>query len=330
MPNGDWFFKFMHDIATSGTWAKLPPAAKAVYPILGIHTDGAFKAVSPSIARIAKLAGLSRSSTIRALADLEAHGLIRRYSGRSHRSGQASRPNMYDFTFDYPGSRVTPSVVAAARQQAQQPSLDTCPTRPDAPDTPPSVTGDTPLVSPVTHPLVSPMTHPLVSRVTHEQESLEQREKQQQERPSVQVSVTLNQEQSPAATAAAAFEILRKYFDEEAAQHLAAKYPPDYIRQRVDLVERRARSHPLRNKPGYLRRALEDGWNPAPTEADTDHFRDLLASVRKGKLREALVAGEPWRAGVTADQRAIFLTHMTTGAQMRLNGWDDCHGIKWR
>jgi hypothetical protein len=293
MPEHDWFFKFMCELGTSGTWARLSKAAKAVYPMLGIHTDGSFKPVYPSLPRLMKLTGLSRQGVLDGLCDLEARGLIRRRSGKSNRQGQGNRQNIYEFAFEYPGSTlVHPLDKGLSTHQT------------------------TPLSTPLPSPC--PPTRP-------EQESAQQEPLQQQ--PTINLNLTLRQDES---VAAAAIELLRRYFDEAAARHIAAKYPPDYIREKIDLVERRARSNRLRNKPGYLRRALEDGWRRGSTEATADQFEQLVASIRRGAVREAIIGEVPWRAGITADQRAIYLTHMTTGAQMRLNDWDECRAVKWR
>lgn len=293
MAERDWFFKFMCDLGTSGIWAKLSKAAKAVYPMLGIHTDGSFKPVYPSLPRLMKLTGLSRQGVLDGLADLEAHGLIRRRSGRSRRRGRANTRNIYEFTFQYPGSALV---------QPLDQGLSTHQT--------------TPLST--SHIPPCPPTSP-------EQESPQREQPQQQ--PTINLNLTVRQDDS---LAAAAIDLLRRYFDERAARHIAAKYPPDYIREKIALVEQRARGNRLRNKPGYLRRALEDGWRRSATEEAADQFGQLLASVRQGKVREAIIGGVPWRAGITADQRAIYLTHMTSGAQMRLNSWDDCRDLTWR
>ncbi|HUT37380.1 MAG TPA: helix-turn-helix domain-containing protein [Planctomycetota bacterium] len=291
MGESDWFFKFMCELGTSGIWAKLSKAAKAVYPMLGIHTDGSFKPVYPSIPRLIKLTGLSKKGVEDGLRDLEANSLIRRRSGKSHKRGQANRPNIYEFAFEYAGSTLGYSVGKGLA--TQQPS---------------------PLASQVPTPF--PPSSP-------ELES-EQPDRQQQ---TINLNLTLRQDES---VAAAAIQLLREYFDEKAAQHFASIYPADYIRKKVDLVERRARANRLRNKPAYLRRALEGGWEPAAPEVENDRFEQLVTSIRQGDTREAVIGDVAWRAGVTADQRAVYLTHMTTGAQMRLKSWDDCRDLQWR
>ena len=108
------------------------------------------------------------------------------------------------------------------------------------------------------------------------------------------------------------------------------KFPADYIREKVELVERRSRRKRVRNKPGYLRRALEDGWTAPPAERDAEHFDRLVGAIQRGEVREGLVGGMSWRAGITADGKAIYLTHMTTGAQIRLESWDECGKIDWQ
>ena len=295
MGENDWFFKFMCELGTSGTWASLSKAAKAVYPMLGIHTDGSFKPVYPSLPRLMKLTGLSRQGVLDGLTDLEAHGLIRRRSGKSAKRGAGNRANIYEFAFEYTGSTLVHPLDKGLSIQQTTPLS----TRTPSPCLPTSL----------------------------EQESAQRDQYQQQQQPTINLNLTLRQDES---IAAAAIELLRKYFDEAAAKHIAAKYPPDYIREKVDLVERRAQGSRLRNKPGYLRRALEDGWTRATSEATVDEFQQLVASIRQGAVREAVIGEIPWRAGITSDHRAIYLTHMTTGAQMRLNDWDDCREVRWR
>jgi len=294
MAERDWFFKFMCDLGTSGVWAKLSKAAKAVYPMLGIHTDGTFKPVYPSIPRLVALTGLSKKGVEDGLRDLEAHGLIRRRSGKSHRRGQGNRPNIYEFAFEYAGSAL--AYPGGKGLATHQPSP------------------------------LAPGPAPPWQRSSPEQESGEP-EPTQQQQPAIHLNVTLQQDER---VAAAALELLRRYFDDKAAQRLASKYPADYIREKVSLVERRARDSRLRNKPGYLRRALEDGWRPSAPDAESERFEQLLASIRRGEVREALIGDVAWRAGVTSDQRAIYLTHMTSGAQMRLHEWADCRSLTWR
>jgi len=282
----------MCELGTSGVWAKLSKAAKAVYPMLGIHTDGSFKPVYPSLPRLTKLSGLSRQGVLDGLRDLEAHGLIHRRSGKSSRRGTGNRPNIYEFAFEYSGSTLVHPLDKGLSTQQTSP-LSTRKSPPRLPSGP-------------------------------EQESVE-RESQQQ--PTINLNLTVHHDES---IAAATFELLRKYFDDQAARQVAAQYPADYIREKVDFVERRARGNRLRNKPGYLRRALQDGWSPTAREADGDRFLELVGSIREGKVREALIDKVAWRAGVTANHRAVFLTHMTSGAEKRLECWDDCRGVAWR
>jgi len=286
----DWFFKFMRELGTSGVWARLSKAAKAIYPMLGIHTDGTFKPVYPSLHTLMQLSGLSKKGVEDGLRNLEAHGLIVRRSGKSRRAGEPNRPNIYEFAFAYPGSRLGYLVGKPLTTQ---------------------------------EPRALATKQPSASHAIRPEQELIEKEQQQH----IHLNLTLQQDNS---LAAAAIELLRRYFDEKAAKHIAAKYPPDYIREKVDLVERRARRKRLRNKPGYLRRALEDGWGSSQAEREGDRFGELLDSIRDGKVREGLVGGVAWRAGVTADRRAIYLTHLTSGAQIRLGSWEECSEIEWR
>jgi len=292
MGESDWFFKFMRELGTSGLWARLSKAAKAVYPMLGIHTDGTFKPVYPSLPTLVKLSGLSKKGVEDGLRDLEHHGLIVRRSGKSHKAGQANRPNIYEFAFNYQGS--TLGYLIGKPLASREPS-----------------------------PLAT--QQPTPSRLGRAEQELTQQEQQQQQ--PIQLNITLQQNES---LAAAAIDLLRKYFDDKAAQHIASKYPPDYIREKIDLVERRARRGRLRNKPGYLRRALEDGWGVSGSERSADRFDELVGAIRAGGIRDGVIGGVPWRAGITADQRAIYLTHLTSGAQMRITSWEDCRDVKWQ
>ncbi|MFP4058819.1 MAG: helix-turn-helix domain-containing protein [Candidatus Brocadiia bacterium] len=282
----------MRELGTSGVWARLSKAAKAVYPMLGIHTDGTFKPVYPSIPRLVELTGLSKKGVEDGLRDLEAKGLLVRRSGKSRRRGEPNRPNIYEFRFEYPGS--TLGYLVGKPLASQQPS---------------------PLA---THePSACPPSSP-------EQESIEREQQQQQP---IHLNITLQQDQR---LAAAAVDLLRQYFDEQAARRFAEKYPPDYIREKVELVEQRSRRSRLHNKSGYLRRALEDGWSPGEGERDAGQFAQLVSAIRRGEVGEGIVAGVSWRAGITADGKAVYLTHMTSGAQMRLESWEDCAEIDWR
>jgi hypothetical protein len=260
--------------------------------MLGIHTDGTFKPVYPSIPTLMKLTGMSKKGVDDGLRDLEKNGLIIRRSGKSHRRGAANRANIYEFAFTYAGS--TLGYLVGKPLATQEP-------------TPLPTAGQT-------------LSYP----GTREQES-NQREQQQQ--PTINLNLTLQQNES---VAAAALELLKKYFDENAARRIAARYPPDYIQKKVDLVERRARQGSLRNKPGYLRRALEDGWEVSLSEAESNRFAELATAVQAGRVREALIGGIAWRVGITSDRRAVYLTHLTSGSQMRLESWEDCRDIEWR
>lgn len=296
MGESDWFFKFMCELGTSGVWAKLSEAAKAIYPMLGIHTDGTFKPVFPSLTRLSKLTGLSRQGVLNGLRDLESHGLIVIRSGRSRTKGKGNRTNIYEFSFQYAGSTLVNLVDQPLSTSST--TLSTGQTTPGQP-----------------------------ARREQDRREQKEREQQQQEPRPIHLNLTLQQDQS---IAAAALDLLKRYFDEDAARRLAAQYPPDYIQEKINFVERRAKRSRLRNKPGYLRRALEDGWETPGAERDTDQFDELLQAVTTGDVRDALIGGVPWRAGVTADRKSIYLTHLTSGAQMRLNDWPDCQDIEWK
>jgi len=95
------FFKFMHDLVDSGTWAKLSVTAKTLYPVLCRFTNESFKPVWPGTEELLKLTGLkSKKSLQQAKKELIQAGLVDIISGTGRTSSR------YYFKFDYPGSRI--------------------------------------------------------------------------------------------------------------------------------------------------------------------------------------------------------------------------------
>ena len=97
------FFKFFQDLVLSGTWRKLTPSARTLYPVLAIHTDKNFSPVWPSLRRLKELSGLGNSGIASAIRSLQENGLIRVWSGK-HKDG--NRPNVYEFVFEYEGCQI--------------------------------------------------------------------------------------------------------------------------------------------------------------------------------------------------------------------------------
>lgn len=91
---------FLNDVIRSGVWSKLSGAAKAIYPIIGIHINQKTKDAFPSISLIERLSGLSRQSVIVGVQELVDVGLIIKIKG-----GPRS-PNKYCLSYNYNGSLI--------------------------------------------------------------------------------------------------------------------------------------------------------------------------------------------------------------------------------
>jgi len=98
------YFMFLRDVFESGSYAKLSPSAKSIYPVIGIHINRDGEAFL-SISRIEKLAGLSRHSVINGVKELVENGFIIKIKGNSLKS------NRFRVVFEYEGS-----VMVALRQ----------------------------------------------------------------------------------------------------------------------------------------------------------------------------------------------------------------------
>jgi hypothetical protein len=97
------YVRIMSDILDSGVWAKLSPAARALYPVLLRFTDYNFRYVWPNTETLLRLTGFrTKKSIVEAKKDLESNGLIHTVSG----SGRTS--TRFYFRFDYEGSKITP------------------------------------------------------------------------------------------------------------------------------------------------------------------------------------------------------------------------------
>ncbi|MCB1176961.1 MAG: helix-turn-helix domain-containing protein [Leptospiraceae bacterium] len=97
------FIKFMTDIIDSGAWANLSAGARTLYPVLLKFSDQNFKHVWPSTSTLMDLTGFkSKKSVIEAKKDLIKSGLIQVVPGNGHTTSR------YYFSFNYPGSKITP------------------------------------------------------------------------------------------------------------------------------------------------------------------------------------------------------------------------------
>ncbi|HMV34341.1 MAG TPA: helix-turn-helix domain-containing protein [Turneriella sp.] len=101
MDTNNMYLAIMSDILDSGTWAKLGPAAKALYPVLCKFSNHSFKPVWPGTDILLKLTGFKTKKSLQeGKRELVEAGLIHVVPGTGR------TPSYYYFRFDYPGSKV--------------------------------------------------------------------------------------------------------------------------------------------------------------------------------------------------------------------------------
>lgn len=101
MDTNNTYLTIMSDILDSGTWAKLGPAAKALYPVLCKFSNHSFKPVWPGTDVLLRLTGFKTKKSLQeAKRELVEAGLIHVVPGTGR------TPSYYYFRFDYPGSKV--------------------------------------------------------------------------------------------------------------------------------------------------------------------------------------------------------------------------------
>lgn len=101
MEPNNTYFSIMSDILDSGTWARLGPAAKALYPVLCKFSNHTFKPVWPGTDALLKLTGFKTKKSLQeAKRELVEAGLLHIIPGTGR------TPSYYYFRFDYPGSKV--------------------------------------------------------------------------------------------------------------------------------------------------------------------------------------------------------------------------------
>lgn len=92
------YFKFVAALIDSGIWARLSPAARALYPVLLRFSDRNFKPVYPGATLLLKLTGFKQKSSLRAARhELVRLGLI------SLTTGSGRKNTCYHFRFDFEG-----------------------------------------------------------------------------------------------------------------------------------------------------------------------------------------------------------------------------------
>jgi len=94
-PPSDLFSLFDKKIVTSGTWSRLIPTSRSVYPVISRHFNSA-GVCWPGRETIAKLSGVAKNHISIATADIEKNGLLKISKGKLTARGQ--RPNIYHAT----------------------------------------------------------------------------------------------------------------------------------------------------------------------------------------------------------------------------------------
>ena len=101
MDTNNMYLAIMSDILDSGTWAKMGPAAKALYPVLCKFSSHTFKPVWPGTDELLRLTGFKTKKSLQeAKKELVQLGLLHVVAGTGRTSSH------YYFRFDYPNSRV--------------------------------------------------------------------------------------------------------------------------------------------------------------------------------------------------------------------------------
>lgn len=101
MESNNLYLAMMSDILDSGAWAKLGPAAKALYPVLCKFSNHTFKPVWPGTDELLRLTGFKTKKSLQeAKRELINKGLLDVVPGSGRKSSH------YYFRFEYPGSRV--------------------------------------------------------------------------------------------------------------------------------------------------------------------------------------------------------------------------------
>ncbi len=97
------FFKFVTGIIRNGIWAKLSPAARALYPVLLCFSDRNFKPVYPGTQTLLKLTGFKHKASLRkARKELVEQGLLTLSPGTGREN------TYYQFRFDFARTALPP------------------------------------------------------------------------------------------------------------------------------------------------------------------------------------------------------------------------------
>lgn len=270
------FFKFFRDLVNSGAWKKLTPSARALYPVLAIHTDKDFKPVYPSLKRLKKLSGLGNSGIVSALQSLEENGLIKIWSGK-HKDGNL--PNLYEFRFEYPGSQVT--LVPQRGMPIPAAGLGHAPWR----DKPTPSQGQT----------LPPPQDDLAPQRAMNKRKTTRGTPTRTTTTTIQGDVHINIDRRT--TDAGVVDALKQFFSENLAQQLAREHPPDYIQEKIEITRYRQEQGKVRDPAAFLRRALDQDYSPpagfttmaerTEREAHQHHVREIMERIQRGELTVA-------------------------------------------
>lgn len=307
------FFKFFQDIVLSEAWKKLTPSARALYPVLAIHTDKDFKPVFPSLRRLKELSGLGNNGIASAIRSLEENGLIRVWSGK-HKTGNV--PNTYEFIFEYAGSQV--SLPPPRGKAVPTMRVGHAPTRAQA--------------APNRGQSLPPQEDALSPQGGTNKRSRRTRKKSTTKEATTHIEggVHINITHD---SGAAVVDALKQFFSPPLAKRLATEYPADYIQEKIEITRFNHERGKVRDPAAFLRRALsEDFSRPAgfTTTAERQQTAERAKQVEQLKerilKREVTVArhhgsNETSLVDVPADLSYIIL--QGRHGSRCINSWDD-------
>lgn len=312
MNNG--FFKFFQDIVLSGTWKKLTPSARSLYPVLAIHTDKDFKPVFPSLKRLKHLSGLGNSGLTSALRSLEENKLIRKYSGRSK---AGNRANVYELIFEYPGCRI--SLPPRRGKATPLAGLGLLPQRANA-------------IPNAGQTLIPQQTQLGPHEGTNKRKRTRKRTTTVPPTTSTtiqgDVNITIDH-----GTGAAVVDSLKQFFSEELARQIATEHPSEYIEEKIEITRYNQERGKVRDPAAYLRRAIsQDFGRPSgfTTRAERSravvndrHVDDIKQRIRGGEFSVARhrQSGAAFLTDVPSDLSYIIL-HNQHGSRC-ISSWDE-------
>ncbi|MFW6161401.1 MAG: helix-turn-helix domain-containing protein [Planctomycetota bacterium] len=307
------FFKFFQDIVLSGVWEKLTPSARALYPVLAIHTDRNFKPVFPSLRRLKELSGLGNNGIASAIRSLEENGLVRVWSGK-HKTGNV--PNTYEFIFEYPGSQIS---LPPQRGKA----------------TPTTRAGHAPprgKASPNRGQSLPPRDDTLSPQRGTNKRSKRTRKKSATTEPTTHIEGGVHINITHDASGAVV-DALKQFFSPRVAKRLASEYPADYIQEKIEITRFNHERGKVRDPAAFLRQALnKDFGRPAGFTTTAERQQTAQREKQVERLKERILkrevtvarhreSGEASLVDVPADLSYIIL--QGRHGSRCINTWDD-------